>query len=177
MILETKRLILREMAITDAPDMLRLYSNPEVQRYTGEAVITTLEGIQKKIKEKTSEYKKYGYGRWVTIQKDGKQFVGWAGLAYLPEFDETDLGYRFLPEYWGLGIATEVSHAILTYGFKHLQLKRIVGIAMNENKASIRVLEKVGMQFDKFAPYEEGSENAAWYQCDQRSYFKTIRKN
>lgn len=176
MILETKRLILREMANTDAPDMLRLHSNPEVQKYTGETVIGSMEGIQIKIKEKTADYKKYGYGRWITLLKDGMVFVGWAGLAYLPEFDEIDLGYRFLPEYWGAGIATEASRAILTYGFEELKLKSIIGIAMRDNKASIRVLEKAGMQFDKFAPYEAGSEDAAWYRCDQSSYFKNKKE-
>jgi len=101
------------------------------------------------------------------------QFVGWAGLAYLPEFDEIDLGYRFLPEYWGLGIATEASRAILNYGFDQLELKKIIAIAMKEHKASIRVMQKVGMEFDKFGPYEPGSEDAIWYWCDQ----KLITKN
>jgi ribosomal-protein-alanine N-acetyltransferase len=100
------------------------------------------------------------------------QFVGWAGLAYLPEFDEIDLGYRFLLEYWGAGIATEASRAILTYGFDTLKLKKIIAIVMKEHKASIRVMEKVGMEFDKFAPYEPGSQDAAWYCCSQKGITK-----
>lgn len=168
MIIETERLILRELVPTDAEDMLRLHSNYQVQKYTGEDLITTLEGIYSKINEKTNDYEKYGYGRWATILKNGKQFAGWAGLAYLPEFNEIDLGYRFLPEFWGKGIATEACRAILTYGFDKLKLKRIIAIAMKENKASIRVMEKVGMQFDKYAPYEPGGEDFAWYWCDKQ---------
>lgn len=167
MILETERLILREMTLDDAQDMLRLHSNHHVQKYTGEALITSLEEIHDKIIEKCNDYENHGFGRWVTLLKDGMQFVGWAGLAYLPEFDEIDLGYRFLPQYWRLGIATEASQAILTYGFDKLKLKKIIAIAMKENKPSIRVMEKVGMQFDKIAPYELGSEDAIWYSCDQ----------
>ena len=167
MILETKRLILREMSTADAEDMLRLYSNPQVQKYTGENVITVLGGIHAKIKEKTDEYEHHGFGRWVTLLKDGLQFVGWAGLSYLPEFDEIDFGYRFLPKYWGNGFATEASHAILAYGFDKLNLNRIIAIAMKENKASIRVMEKVGMEFDKFAPYVPGGKDVAWYWCDK----------
>jgi RimJ/RimL family protein N-acetyltransferase len=167
MIIETERLILRELVPADAEDMLWLHSNHQVQKYTGENLITTLEDIYGKIKEKTNDYKKHGYGRWATILKNGNQFVGWAGLAYLHEFNEIDLGYRFLPEYWGAGIATEASRAILTYGFDKLQLKRIIAIAMKENKASIRVMEKVGMQFDKYAPYEPGGEDFAWYWCNK----------
>jgi len=170
MILETARLILREMQPSDAEAMLRLHSNPLVQEYTGDPTINTLEGIQNKIEEKTNEYRDYGYGRWVTILKEGKQFVGWAGLSYLPEFDEVDLGYRFLPEFWGKGLATEVSRAILKYGFNELQLERIIAMAMKENKASIRVMQKVGMQFEKLAPYEPGSIDVVWYFMDQNSY-------
>ncbi|MEN8788745.1 MAG: GNAT family N-acetyltransferase [Flavobacteriaceae bacterium] len=172
-IIETERLILREMVMADARDMLRLYSIPEVQKYTGEDVITNLEGIHQIIKEKINDYELYGYGRWVAILKDGQQFIGWAGLAYLPEFGEIDLGYRFLPEYWGAGFATEASKAILNYGFNKLKLEKIIAIAMKENKASIRVMEKAGMQFDKFAPYEPGGEDFVWYWCDQ----KLIKKN
>ena len=172
MIIETERLILREMVIDDAPDMLRLHSNHEVKKYTGEPVVESIEELEKAIRTRINDYEKYGYGRWATVLKNGMQFVGWAGLAYLPEFDEIDLGYRFLPEYWGSGLATEASDAILNYGFDKLKLKKIIAIAMKENKASIRVMEKVGMQFDKIAPYEPGSKDAVWYCCDQNRIAK-----
>ena len=160
------------MVPSDAKDMLRLHSHPEVQLYTGEKTIVTFEGIQDKIKEKTEEYRKYGYGRWVTVLKEGMQFVGWAGLSYLPEFDEVDIGYRFLPEFWGKGLATEASIAILKYGFDQLNLERIIGMAMEENKGSIRVLEKSGMQFEKLAPYEPGSIDVVWYALSREQYKK-----
>nr|WP_302849209.1 GNAT family N-acetyltransferase [Polaribacter sp. SA4-10] len=160
--------MLREITLDDKENMLRLYSNPDVQKYTGEPVIESIEEIEKAILIRINNYEKYGYGRWATFLKNGMQFVGWAGLAYLPEFDEIDLGYRFLPEFWGLGIATEASHAILTYGFDKLELRKIIAIAMKENKSSIRVMEKVGMEFDKIAPYELGNEDAVWYWCDQK---------
>ncbi|TPN81175.1 GNAT family N-acetyltransferase [Aquimarina algicola] len=172
-LIETERLLLREITLDDAESLLKLYSDPKVQRYTGEPVVKSIEEIKKAIETRIVNYKKYGFGRWATILKSEKQFVGWAGLAYLPEFDKIDLGYRFLPEYWGLGIATEVSRAILDYGFDTLKIKKIVAIAMTENKASIRVMEKIGMEFDKFAPYELGSEDAIWYWCDK----KLITKN
>ena len=166
-LIETERLLLREITLADKEEMFQLHSNPDVQKYTGEPPVESIEEMEQAIQTRISDYEKYGYGRWATFLKDGMQFVGWAGLAYLPEFDEIDLGYRFLPKYWGKGFATEVSHAILTYGFDKLQLKRIIAIAMKENKASIRVMEKVGMEFDKFAPYEPGSKDVAWYWCSK----------
>ena len=172
-LIETERLLLREITLDDKEELFKLHSHPAVQKYTGEPVVETIEEIDKAIRARINDYEKYGFGRWATFLKDGMHFVGWAGLAYLPEFDEIDLGYRFLPEYWGLGIATEASRVILTYGFDTLNLKKIIAIAMKENKASIRVMEKVGMEFDKFAPYELGSEDAVWYWCNK----KLITKN
>ena len=172
-LIETERLLLREITLDDKEELFNLHSDPEVQNYTGEPVVESIEEIEKAIWTRINDYEKYGFGRWATVLKNGMKFVGWAGLAYLPEFDEIDLGYRFLPEYWGSGIATEASHAILTYGFNTLKLRKIIAIAVKENKASIRVMEKVGMEFDKFAPYEPGSEDAVWYWCDQ----KLITKN
>jgi RimJ/RimL family protein N-acetyltransferase len=167
-IIETERLVLREITLDDKEELFKLHSNPAVQFYTGEPIVETIEEIEKAILGRINDYKKYGYGRWATFLKNDMQFVGWAGLAYLDEFDEIDLGYRFLPEYWGLGIATEVSRAILTYGFDFLKLSKIVAIAMKENKASIKVREKVGMEFENIAPSELGSKDAIWYWCDKK---------
>lgn len=166
-LIETERLLLREITLDDKEELFKLHSNPAVQQYTGEPIVESIEEIEEAIRERIDNYKKYGYGRWATFLKNEMKFVGWAGLAYLPEFDEIDLGYRFLPEYWGLGLATEASRAILKYGFHTLKIKRIVAIAMKEHKATIKVMEKVGMEFEKFAPYELGSIDATWYWCDQ----------
>lgn len=167
-LIETERLWLREITLDDKADMFQLHAHAEVQKYTGEALVESMGEMEQAIQTRIDDYEKYGFGRWATILKDGMQFVGWAGLAYLPEFDEIDLGYRFFPDYWGMGIATEASRAILTYGFDTLGLRRIIAIAMKENKASIKVMEKVGMEFDKFAPYEPGGEDVVWYWCDKR---------
>lgn len=172
-VIETKRLLLREITLDDKEKMFQLHSNATVQKYTGEPLIGSIEEMEQVIQTRIKSYDKYGYGRWATFLKNDMQFIGWAGLAYLPEFKETDLGYRFLPNYWGMGYATEASHAILTYGFDTLNLKRIIAIAMKENKASIKVMQKLGMKFDKFAPYEPGSEDVAWYWCDKKCMIKS----
>ena len=171
-VIETERLLLREITLNDKEEMFQLYSNPDVLKYTGEAPVASIEAMEEAIKTRMNNYKKCGYGRWATILKSGNEFVGWAGLAYLPEFDEIDIGYRFFPQYWGLGIATEASETILEYGFNHLGLKKIVAIAMEENRASIRVMEKIGMKFYKIAPYEQNSEDAIWYCIDKKTYDK-----
>lgn len=165
-LIETKRLLLREITLMDKEKMFQLHSNVEVQKYTGEPLVESIVEMELAIQTRVKDYKKYGYGRWATFIKNDMQFIGWAGLAYLPEFEKIDLGYRFLPQFWGRGFATEASQAILKYGFEKLELKQIIAIAMKENKASIKVMEKIGMKFDKLAPYESGGEDVVWYSCN-----------
>src|SRR5205823_10738173 len=91
------------------------------------------------------------------------EVIGFAGLKYLDDVNEVDLGYRFFKEHWGKGLATEASKPVVAYGFEVLRLHRIVGIADIENKASIRVLEKVGFRFEKFTTYRDHkSPGTAW---------------
>ena len=175
-IIETERLVLREITLEDKVQMFQLHADPDVQKYTGEPPVENMEEIEQAIQMRIKNYRKYGYGRWATFLKKEMEFIGWAGLDYLPEFDEIDLGYRFLPEFWGTGYATEASHAILTYGFDQLRLNRIIAIAMKENTASIRVMEKVGMAFDKFAPYEPDGEDVVWYCCDKNVFERNKTK-
>ena len=79
--------------------------------------------------------------------KNTNEFIGWCGLKYLPELDETDLGYRLKKSAWGNGYATEAAKHTLDHGFNKLDLKLITGRAYIANIASIKVLEKIGMQF------------------------------
>ena len=96
--------------------------------------------------------------------------IGFAGLKYLRGLDEVDLGYRFLPQYWGEGLATEASVACLAYGFGELGLKCIIGLTLPENRASMRVLEKVGMVRQEPILYE--GEPAELFSIDKKNYEK-----
>ena len=171
--IETERIILRNFIENDCEAVFAFSSNKEVQKYTGDAILESLNQAKEIISNVWfSDYKKYGYGRWAVVYKPKNKVIGFAGLKYLPEINETDIGYRFLPEYWGKGVATEVSKKIIEYGFDVLKLEKIIGIAMPENIASSKVLEKVGLDFHKFEPYDEGGENCNWYQIDKEKYHK-----
>ena len=140
-ILETKRLILREFTLQDALAVYEFGSNKEVQKYTGDVLLQSVEEATAIIKNVWfTDYKKYGYGRWAVVYKENKKVIGFAGLKYLPEFELTDIGFRFLPEYWNKGIATEASIPIIKYGFEILKLDKIIGIADPKNIGSCKVL-------------------------------------
>ena len=163
-VLETDRLLLRKVTLEDIPMLFKMESTPEVNEFTGDPVSITIEELEKKIKGSIlKDYQEHGYGRFAVIEKESGSFIGWAGLKYLPEFDQVDLGYRFLPEFWGKGYGTESSETLIEYGFNELDLSQIIAIAYPENVASIKIMEKIGMTFDKLAPYDPGDIDAAWY--------------
>lgn len=170
-IIETETLILREFIMDDYKEVYEFGSNDEVQKFTGDKLIGSLDEAKDLIKNVWFEdYNKYGYGRWATIYKLDQKLIGFAGLKYLSEFNETDIGFRFLPSYWGKGIATEASKEIIKYGFEKLQINRIIGIAMPENIGSCRVLEKIGLTLYKRAEYDEGGKVCNWYKIDNPIY-------
>lgn len=145
-VIRTPRLTLRNFAVTDAADMFEMNNDPDVIRYTGDDPFESIEAAEKFIVGYDA-YKRTGCGRW-TVLFDGK-YVGWCGLNFNHDIKETDLGFRFLKKYWNKGIATEAAGACIEYGFRELGLKKIIGRAMKENVASIQVLRKVGMKFEK----------------------------
>ena len=150
MILETKRLILREFTLDDSTDYFRLISNPEVMRYSGKPPEQSIEEArQTLLKGPLEHYRVHGFGRWACIDKQNSALVGFNGCKYNDFLDVTEIGYAFLPDYWGLGLATESSLAVMRYCNEALDLKDIVGIVMPEHVASIAVLKKIGLQYDR----------------------------
>ena len=149
-ILQTKRLLLSEMSASDAQYFFELNNDPLVVKYTADLPFENINAASDFLKNYSkNNYEKYGYGRWSVILKETNEWLGWCGLKYSQDNVETDIGYRFYRKYWGNGYATESAKACLEYGFEKLQLKRIIGRAMKENVASIIVLEKIGMRFEK----------------------------
>jgi ribosomal-protein-alanine N-acetyltransferase len=88
-----------------------------------------------------------GLGIWATIQKENNKFIGWTTLKHLDKTEIIEVGYRYLKDYWGKGYATEASKALLDYGFETINLNSIAAVALPQNKASTRVMEKIGMKY------------------------------
>lgn len=147
---ETDRLILRAFCESDAAAFFALNSHPEVMRYTGEAPLTSLDEAKRAITS-YPDFETVGFGRWACVVKATGEIAGFCGLKYLLDLDEVDIGYRLLPKYWGQGIATEASQASLRFGFETLGLERIIGLVLPSNSASIRVLQKCEMKFEREA--------------------------
>lgn len=141
-ILHTERLTLRELGPEDAEAFIRLRSDPQIMRYTGEQPESDLEVVRQQLAA-YPDYEKYGYGRWGMVLAG--EVIGFAGLKFLEDRQEVDVGYRLVPEHWGKGLATEATRACIEYGFAELGMERIIAMMMPANVGSIRVAEKCGM--------------------------------
>jgi [ribosomal protein S5]-alanine N-acetyltransferase len=165
-VLETERLILREMTEDDAGNLFELNQNPNVMRYIpGEPPVTSRDDALAVLRERVFPQYARRLGRWACIVKATGEFIGWSGVKHIPEDGEYDVGYRFLEPHWGKGYATESARAVLAYARQHLAGERVVGKAMLENRASRHVLEKIGLVFEGNAE-EEGVQFAVYVMRD-----------
>ena len=152
-ILETDRCYLRELTIDDAEKFYELNSDDDVIKYTGDKAFSTISEA-KLFLENYNQYQKHGLGRWAVIDKTTNDFLGWSGLKYSVDLDEVDIGFRFFKKHWNKGYATETAKACIIYGFEQFNLSKIVGRAMEDNIASVKVLENIGMAFVKKMEFE-----------------------
>lgn len=162
-ILETKRLYLRELNVQDAIHFYNLNLDEEVLKYTGDRPFINVNEAKMFLKN-YDQYDRFGFGRWAVIRILDDTFLGWCGLKYSADLDEVDIGFRFFKRYWNDGYATESAKACLNYGFSDLNTDKIIGRVMKENISSIRVLEKIGMNYDRDFDFD-GNDGAIYEKC------------
>ena len=150
MIVETKRLTLREINIEDAAFILRLVNEPSFIANIGDKGVRNLDDAEGFIRDGYwTNQKRPGYGMFLVELKEGRVPIGGCGLLYRNTLDVTDVGFAFLPEYWNHGFAYEAAEAILNYGHLTLGIKKIVGLTTQDNLGSINLLKKLGMDLEK----------------------------
>lgn len=149
-ILETRRLTLRLMVADDAPFILGLLNEPSFLRFIGDRGVRTLDDARAYIeKGPAASYARYGFGLWLAQLRDDGTPIGMCGLLKRDTLEDVDIGFALLPAYWGKGLAYEAAAAVMDYGRHVLGIPRIVAIVSPDNIASIRLLEKIGLVFDR----------------------------
>jgi RimJ/RimL family protein N-acetyltransferase len=157
--LETERLILRPFTLDDAEAWLPLITLPEIIRYTGDVPVSSVEEARDSLRTRPlRDYAVHGYGRMAVIEKATDRLVGFSGLKYVADLKDVDVGYRFLPDCWGKGYATESARVLMEQGRREHGIKRMVGIFHPDNPASGRVLAKLGLRYERtLAPDQDGA--------------------
>lgn len=169
LIIETDRLILRELRLSDAEAFFAMDNNPNVHRYLWNKPTQKIEETLEIITFVRKQYLDNGIGRFAIISKDTKEFMGWAGLKFNTEMVNNktnfyDIGYRLDEKFWERGYASEASFAWVQYAFETLKIKTIEAATHIENVASNRILQKIGMQFTE--QYQEDGVSWNWYQLE-----------
>ncbi|MBE6572810.1 MAG: GNAT family N-acetyltransferase [Ruminococcaceae bacterium] len=147
--IETERLILRHMRVSDASDMYEYACLPEVTRYLLWSPHESLGYTRDFLSQIEEAYKKNEFHDFGIILKENRKFIGTCGFAELDMANfKGEVGYVLNPDYWGRGIACEAVNAVLRLGFDRMGLNRIEARYMLGNDRSRRVMERCGMQFE-----------------------------
>ena len=149
-IIGTERLELFEFVPTDAPFIHQLVNTPKWISFIGDRGVRTDDDAVRYIEERIStSYRRFGFGLYLVRLRESSTPVGMCGLVRREHLNDVDLGFAFLPEHEKSGYAAEAARAVLNYACNSLGLKRIVAITMKENERSIRLLRRLGLQFER----------------------------
>lgn len=151
--LNTERVILRGFTESDALPLYEILSEPGVLRYFPSSDPPSLDRVSKIINRHRRHWDELGYGWWAAADRADGTLIGWCGLGFLEETEETEIKYLFKSSHWGRGIATEAAAVCVDYAFRKVNLQEIIGLTHPENIASQRVLEKIGLSFRHQAEY------------------------
>lgn len=162
LVLETERLILRPLELSDAEAMFEMDNNPEVHKYLWQTPTQTIDETIKVIEYVNRQYAENNIGRFATIVKETGEFIGWTGIKFVNDHEENgntnfyDYGYRLNEKFWNKGYATEASVMWLDYGFNKMNIDKMNAYTHAQNGASNHVLQKVGMKFMEDYPDKDG---------------------
>jgi [ribosomal protein S5]-alanine N-acetyltransferase len=145
--LQTPRLTLRPFAPEDAPVLHRINQREGVLRYFPGTTPPSLEKVVRFVTFQQKHWEKFGYGNWAIVPNGETEMAGWVGLQFLPELNQTEVGFLLDAPFWGKGYATEAAQASLQFGFEHFDFDHIIALAHSENLASRRVIAKCGMTY------------------------------
>jgi ribosomal-protein-alanine N-acetyltransferase len=167
LVLETERLILREILPTDAPSLFEMESNPTVHQYLWNKPLKDISEVYSYIELIREQYIQNNIGRFVVVIKETNEVIGWAGLKYNTKIVNNkvnffDIGYRLNEKHWGKGYASEAAIAWLDYGFKTMKIEIMEAAAHTENIGSNKILQKIGLQMTH--KYLEDDVSWNWYE-------------
>jgi RimJ/RimL family protein N-acetyltransferase len=155
-VLETDRLVLRDFSPDDAGFMLRLLNEPSFLHFIGDRGVRDLEQARQYIIDRiVSSYEQFGFGLYMVELADSQEEIGTCGLIKREGMKDVEIGFAFLPEFWSRGYAVESAKAVMDYARRDLDLERVVAIANPDNERSFRLLEKIGLRFERMIQLSE----------------------
>lgn len=154
-ILETTHFILRQVTQDDVSDFVEFMNDINVMKFIGDGTWGgDKDVVHTYLAKNIASYKVHPHlGFWAVEDKQTKRVIGEAGLSPNDHTNEIEAGYMSHPNYWGKGYGTEILSSLIDYGFKNLNLNKIIAVAHPENHGSIKIMQKCGMIFEKMDWY------------------------
>ena len=150
-VIETARLHLRQFTLGDLDDLYPIFSDPDVVKYMKTGAPVSREETESALMSIIKHWEQHGFGRWAVVLKETGRLIGYGGLRNL--YGTPELVYLLAKPYWNMGLATELAKACLTWGFEERHFEHIVAVTKPEHAASRRVMEKIGMVYERDATY------------------------
>lgn len=152
------------MSVDDSDFILELLTDPDFIRFVGDRGVRTVDDARNYIASgPLDSYERLGFGLFLVEEKGAAVPVGICGLLRRPTLPEVDIGFAFLPEYRSRGYAYESASAVMRYAHGDLGVERVVAIASTGNAGSIRVLEKIGLRFDRMIRLSDETPEVGLY--------------
>ncbi len=162
--LGTERLIISKFSVDDAAFVLELLNTPAWLAFIGDRNVHTLDDAKQYILTGAlTSYERFGFGPYAVGLRSNDVPIGICGLYKRDALPDIDIGFAFLPEYAGKGFGYEAASAVLVYAKTVLGLTRMTGITKPTNENSIRLLEKLGMRFEKKINFGNGGQESLLY--------------
>ena len=166
-ILDTERLAVRTISVDDAPFYLTLINDPSWIQNIGDRGVRTEQAAREAILTgPVAMQRQFGFSLYLIERKDGMLPIGICGLIKRATLQDVDIGFAFLPQFWGQGYAHESASAVMQYANTTLGLRRLAGITSPENGSSNRVLRKLGFRFDKVTHLSDDDPGTNLYGYD-----------
>ncbi|NJO66693.1 MAG: GNAT family N-acetyltransferase [Leptolyngbyaceae cyanobacterium RM1_405_57] len=158
MIFSTRRLSFRRFVPADVDQLYQtIYAHPAVAKALSPTGSLSLEQTADLLQRRLQHWQQHGFGAWALIHQADQQLIGHCGLHYFypvpDQAAEVELTYAMNPSFWGQGLATEAATTVLQWGFETLKLPKIAAVTAPANFASQRVMQKLGMTYEKTLPY------------------------
>jgi [ribosomal protein S5]-alanine N-acetyltransferase len=164
---ETERLIIRPISQEDGPLIFELYNTPKFIRHIGDRGIHSLEDAENYIKNRfLPQIERLGYGNYVVITKEGHHKIGGVGIFEREGLDIVDIGYSLLEEFEGKGYAYEAAEKVKSIGMDEFGLSKISAIISKDNLASQKLIEKLGLKFQKYVILPGETEELNYYETE-----------
>ena len=140
---EADRLAFREWDGDDLERFHSICSDPQVMQFVGDGQAWTKERTDQFIQSASDTFREHGYCQWALVHKADGKLIGYCG--FVKSDNDSEIGWRLAPEYWGQGLATEAARAVLKHCIETLEFRRVIATVQAANAASIRIIEKLGM--------------------------------